>query len=128
MSSAYVVLEIKQIHKPNIFLIYGKWYQHIVRYWLLVNRNVYHHIIWKRVSGFALLCCGIVENVCALVRGEEGPGVPIPCNYLVFLPQLYYSGRLFDVCMISNSWSMKWFLSELRSQITISTQPTEPIY
>ena len=23
---------MKEIHKPNIFLIYGKWYQHVVRY------------------------------------------------------------------------------------------------
>ena len=80
----------KEIHKPYICLIYGKWYQHIIRYCLLVNINGYHHIIWKRVSSYALLCCGIVENVCTLVRGEEGPRVPIPslqtikCSFLNF--------------------------------------------
>ena len=81
---------MKEIHKPYICLIYGKWYQHIFRYCLLVNINGYHHIIWKRVSSYALLCCGIVENVCTLVRGEEGPRVPIPslqtikCSFLNF--------------------------------------------
>ena len=86
----YILLEMKEIHKPNICLIYGKWYQHIFRYCLLVNINGYHHIIWKRVSSYALLCCGIVENVCTLVRGEEGPRVPIPslqtikCSFLNF--------------------------------------------
>ena len=85
-----LVLEMKEIHKPYICLIYGKWYQHIVRYWLMANINGYHHIIWKRVSSYALLCCGIVENVCTLVRGEEGPRVPIPslqtikCSFLNF--------------------------------------------
>ena len=84
------MLEMKEIHKPYICLIYGKWYQHIFRYCLLVNINGYHHIIWKRVSSYALLCCGIVENVCTLVRGEEGPRVPIPslqtikCSFLNF--------------------------------------------
>ena len=84
------MLEMKEIHKPNICLIFGKWYQHIVRYCLLMNINGYHHIIWKRVSSYALLCCGIVENVCTLVRGEEGPRVPIPslqtikCSFLNF--------------------------------------------
>ena len=53
---------------------------------LLANINGYHHIIWKRVSSYALLCCGIVENVCTLVRGEEGPGVPIPSLQLSSVP------------------------------------------
>ena len=85
-----LVLEMKEIHKPYICLIYGKLYQHIFRYCLLVNINGYHHIIWKRVSSYALLCCGIVENICTLVRGEEGPRVPIPslqtikCSFLNF--------------------------------------------
>ena len=65
------VLKMKEIHKLNMCLIYGKWHQHIVRYWLLVDTNGYHHIIWKRVSSYVLLCCEIVENVCTLVRGEE---------------------------------------------------------
>ena len=33
-----------------------------------------------------LLCCGIVENACTLVRGEEGPGVLIPSLQLSSVP------------------------------------------
>ena len=80
------MLEMKEIHKPYICLIYGKWYQHIFRYCLLVNINGYHHIIWKRVSSYALLCCGIVENICTLMRDEEGPGFPIPSLQLSSVP------------------------------------------
>ena len=68
----------KEMHIPNICLIYGKWYQHTIRCWYCHSANEYHHIIWKRASGNALLYCGIVENICTLVWNEERPGVPIP--------------------------------------------------
>ena len=92
--------KMKEMHKPNTCLIYGKWYQHIVRYWLLVDIKGYNHIIWKRFAGYALLYCGIMENVCTLVWGEEEPKIPIPPLQLSSVPSSILEGYSMSVGVV----------------------------
>ena len=90
-------LEMKEIDKPNMCLIYGKWYQHVVRYWLLVDISGYHHIIWKHVSGYALLCCGIVLSPARSLLLSRG--------FLRQRMSVHLCGVRKDPCSVKCIWS-----------------------
>jgi len=75
---------MKEIHMLNIWKVESN--SSILVIGTAHSANGYHHIIWICVSGHELLCFGIVENICTLVRSEEGPGIPIPSLQLSSVP------------------------------------------